>query len=121
MSDFETVPPGTLELLEKVTAERDSLMAHVEMCRETFEHLAEYWNGGEGSAAEDAAQHAMDVACDMLEESPATSLARLKAECWKEAYLAGMEHGHHFTVEGGYIPDDEEAAGDYVTDRQAEE
>lgn len=36
MSDFETVPPGTLELLEKVTAERDALTAHVERLREAL-------------------------------------------------------------------------------------
>ena len=56
-----------------------------------------------------------------LAETPANSLARLKAQCWKEAYLAGMEAGHHWTVEGGYVAGgDEEAAEDYVADRQAE-
>jgi len=56
-----------------------------------------------------------------LAEKPETSLTRLKAQCWKEAYLAGMEAGHHWTVEGGYVAGgDEEAAEDYVADRQAE-
>lgn len=45
----------------------------------------------------------------------------LKAQCWKDAYLAGMEHGHHWTVEGGYVPGDLDAAEDYVNDRIEDE
>lgn len=57
----------------------------------------------------------------VLEAKPEVSLARLKAQCWKEAYLAGMEAGHHWTVEGGYVAGgDEDAAEDYVANRQAE-
>lgn len=109
MSDYTQEAILALELA-RVRAERDALAAHVER----IHALANVANLLEA-----------DDVCNQLvaldDESPATSLAKLKAQCWKEAYLTGMEAGHHWTVEGGYIPGgDEEAAEDYVADRQAE-
>lgn len=72
---------------EGAEAEREAMAAHIERCRDVFSGLSEYWNGCEGRAAKNAAQNAMDVACDMLEELPDTSLVRLKAEWQTEALL----------------------------------
>lgn len=72
----------------QLEAEHDALAAkvadmreYIEEAHEVFVGLSEYWNGGEGLAAEDAAQHASDEACNMLDkkpdadERPETSLA----------------------------------------------
>lgn len=81
---------------KEVCEERDALAAHVERCRAAFSGLSEYWNGCEGMAAEYAAQNAMDVACDMLEELPETSLDRLKAQWQTEAVV---EFGYRYGPE----------------------
>ena len=97
-----------LRELEIVRQERDALAALCQEAAAVLERTANDTLDGRNTAVR-------------LRESSA-SLARLKAQCWKEAYLAGMETGHHWTVEGGYVAGgDEEAAEDYVADRQAEE
>ncbi len=93
--------------------ERDALAAYVERQTKLLEEARDRFDG--------IGERMWDEISSLLQETPTTSLARLKAECWREAYLAGMEHGHHWTVEGGYVTGDEEAAEDYVADRQAEE
>ena len=101
------------EELERVEAERDTLAAHVERLTSVADKLS--------TVAPEYLDHLAADAHLVLRDAPTTSLARLKAQCWKEAYLAGMEAGHHWTVEGGYVAGgDEEAAEDYVADRQAE-
>jgi len=92
MSDFETVPPGTLELFEKVTAERDTLAAHlnapvIDNAIEALGH-AQYWQEQEELESWKAG-------------TPTTSLACLKAKWQAEALeeaakefgrFRGMDH-----------------------------
>ncbi len=104
--------------------ERDALAAHVERCRAAFSRLSEYWNGCEGMAAEYAAQNAVDVACDMLEELPETSLARLITEKQAEALERAIKVMRQPFTEGGApwlvrVEDLQAMADDYR--RQAEE
>ena len=92
---------------EAFMLQRDALAAHVE----ALVAWADAYVGTTGLYEE----------VESARNANTTSLARLKAQCWREAYLAGMEAGHHWTVEGGYVAGgDEEAAEDYVADRQAE-
>lgn len=106
--------------------QRDALLAHVERLHNALgPKMLDWIDCGMAANSRHKEAWARELRNELhqaLAETPTTSLARLKAQCWKEAYLAGMEAGHHWTVEGGYVAGgDEEAAEDYVADRQAEE
>jgi len=92
-SDDGSVQEDVLAL--KVPELVEALLAHVERCRDVFSGLSEYWNGCEGMAAENAAQNATDVACDMLAELPETSLHHLKAQWQAEAVEHAMRLETH--------------------------
>ena len=77
MSDFETVPVGTMERLAQVAAERDALAAHVERLTSVADKLS--------TVAPEYLDHLAADAHLVLRDAPTTSLARLKAQWQAEA------------------------------------
>ena len=79
MSDFETVPVGTLERLEQTEAERDALAAHVERLRKDSDWLL-YCLAHDYRRLKKTTEAAFSTLQDTLIGTPATSLARMRDE-----------------------------------------